>query len=109
VRGLSLSQSRLGRLVGGEVRTGLIIGLLLGAITTAPAVWIGFGDGRLAIAVALAPFFAGGFATSIGLLLPWVLGRLGSDPVYGSGPLPTILQDVLSLLIYFTVVQLIVL
>ena len=108
VRGLSLSHSRLGRLVGGEVRTGLIIGLVLGAITV-PAVWIGFGDGRLAIAVALALFFAGGVATSIGLLLPWVLGLLGSDPAHGSGPLATILQDVLSLLIYFTVVQLIVL
>ena len=108
VRGLSLSHSRLGRLVGGEVRTGLIIGLVLGAITV-PAVWIGFGDGRLAIAVALALFFAGGVATSIGLLLPWVLSRLGSDPAYGSGPLATILQDVLSLLVYFAVVQLIVL
>lgn len=108
VRGLSLSHSRLGRLVGGEVRTGLIIGLVLGAITI-PAVWVAFGDGRLAIAVALALFVAGGIATSIGLLLPWVLGRLGSDPAYGSGPLATILQDVLSLLVYFTVVQLIVL
>jgi magnesium transporter len=59
--------------------------------------------------VALALFFAGGVATSIRLLLSWVLGRLGSDPAHGSGPLATILQDVLSLLIYFTVVQLIVL
>jgi magnesium transporter len=108
VRGLSLSHSRLGRLVGGEVRTGLIIGLVLGAITI-PAVWIAFGDGRLAVAVALALFVAGGVATSIGILLPWVLGRLGSDPAYGSGPLATIIQDLLSLLVYFTVVQLIVL
>jgi magnesium transporter len=108
VRGLSLSHTRLGRLVGGEMRTGLIIGLVLGAITI-PAVWIAFGDGRLAIAVALALFFAGGVASTIGLLLPWVLGRLGSDPAYGSGPLATIIQDVLSLVVYFTVVQLIVL
>lgn len=107
VRGLSLSQARLGRLVGGELRTGLIIGLVLAAVTV-PAVWIAFGDGRLALAVALALFFAGGFASSIGLLLPWFLDRLGADPAYGSGPLATIIQDVLSLLVYFTVVGLIV-
>ena len=32
--------------------------------------------------------------------LPWLLGRLGTDPAYGSGPLATIVQDVLTLLIY---------
>jgi magnesium transporter len=26
-------------------------------------------------------------ATVLGLLLPWLLGRMGSDPTYGSGPL----------------------
>lgn len=32
---------------------------------------------------------------------PWGLTRLGLDPAYGSGPLATIVQDLLSLLIYF--------
>ncbi|OGA06043.1 MAG: hypothetical protein A3I00_02795 [Betaproteobacteria bacterium RIFCSPLOWO2_02_FULL_64_12] len=107
VRGLSLSHARLPQLVGGELRTGLLIGLVLGAITL-PMVWIAFGDVRLAIAVALALFCAGGVATTIGLALPWLLGRLGSDPAYGSGPLATIIQDVLSLLIYFFIVSAIV-
>lgn len=34
-------------------------------------------------------------------MLPWALQRLKLDPAYGSGPLATIVQDVLSLLIYF--------
>jgi magnesium transporter len=34
-------------------------------------------------------------------MLPWALARLGTDPAYGSGPLATILQDMLTLLIYF--------
>lgn len=104
VRGLSLSHTRLGRLVGGEVRTGLLIGLVLGAITF-PGIWLAFGDARLAAAVALALFCAGGVATTVGLLLPWLLGQLGKDPAYGSGPLATIVQDVLSLLIYFLTVS----
>jgi magnesium transporter len=46
---------------------------------------------------------ASSLATSIGLLLPWVFARLGYDPALGSGPLATVVQDVLSLLIYFLV------
>jgi magnesium transporter len=37
------------------------------------------------------------------LLLPWSLQRVGVDPAFGSGPLATIIQDVLSLLIYFAI------
>jgi magnesium transporter len=40
-------------------------------------------------------------ATTIGLLFPWLLHRMGQDPAFGSGPVATIVQDVLSLLIYF--------
>jgi len=44
--------------------------------------------------------------TSIGILLPWGLERHGGDPAFGSGPVATIIQDVLSLLIDFLMVQL---
>lgn len=104
VRGLSLSHARLGALVGGEVRTGILIGLVMGGLTF-PAVWLGFGDVRLALAVAGALICAGAIATSVGLLLPWLLGRIGSDPAYGSGPLSTIIQDLLTLLTYFAAVS----
>jgi Mg/Co/Ni transporter MgtE len=32
--------------------------------------------------------------------LPWVISRLGGDPAFGSGPLATVIQDLLSILIY---------
>jgi magnesium transporter len=108
VRGLSLSHARLAHLVGGELRTGLIIGVTLGALTF-PAVWLVFRDVALASAVALALVCAGAVASTIGLLLPWILQRLGTDPAYGSGPLATIIQDVLSLVIYFAIVSAMVL
>ncbi|HET7688044.1 MAG TPA: magnesium transporter [Candidatus Macondimonas sp.] len=107
VRGLSLSHAGLARLVGGELRTGLLIGLIMGVITF-PCVWLAFGDPSLALAVAVALFAAGGMATTVGLLLPWLLQRLGTDPAYGSGPLATVIQDVLSLLIYFAVASMLV-
>lgn len=108
VRGLSLSHARLSTLIGGELRTGVLIGLVLGGLTL-PAVWLAFGDWSLAFAVSGALVAAGGIATTIGLALPWLLGRLGSDPAYGSGPLATIVQDLLSLLTYFLIVSAVVL
>ena len=72
-------------------------------------VWFAFGEFRLAAAVALALAGASIVASVLGLLLPWLLARMGTDPAYGSGPLATIVQDILSLLIYFTCVSALVL
>jgi len=107
VRGLSFSNAPLHVLLAGELKAGLLMGLILGVLTL-PAVWAVFSDPRLAVAVALALFMAGGVATSIGLLLPWLLSQVGKDPAFGSGPVATIVQDVLSLFIYFTIISLLV-
>lgn len=109
VRGLSFNLVRsLTRLLGHELATGLLIGGALAAMSL-PAVWLAFGEIRLAAAVSLSIVAAGTAATTIGMLLPWVLSRFGMDPALGAGPLATIIQDVLSLLVYFTVVVLLVL
>jgi magnesium transporter len=99
VRGLSLSHAPMSSLVWGELRTGLLIGVAL-ALLAWPAVWLAFGDGWLATTVALSLVAAGTTATTIGLLFPWLLAHLGKDPALGSGPVATIAQDVLSLLVY---------
>jgi magnesium transporter len=108
VRGISLSRVSILSLVLSEIRTGLIIGSTLAVLAFFP-VWWWFDAPRLALAVALALLTAGVVATSVGILLPWLLSRLGRDPAFGSGPIATILQDVLSLLIYFAMISLLVL
>ena len=108
VRGLSLSHVGIGRLIGSELRTGMLIGVVL-ALLAFPMIWLVFGEPRLAAAVTLALAGASIVASVLGLMLPWLLARTGSDPAYGSGPLATIVQDVLSLLIYFACVSVIVL
>jgi magnesium transporter len=100
VRGLSLSRAPLRVLLRDEAGAGLIIGFAFGALAFLGVV-LAFGDLRLAAAVALAVLVAGGMATTVGLLFPWLLHRMGQDPAFGSGPVATIVQDVLSLLIYF--------
>jgi magnesium transporter len=105
VRGLSfLHAPSFSRLLVGEVSAGMIVGGTLGAVVL-PLVYLGFGDARLAAAVAMAVAVAASLATVCGLVFPWVLARLDKDPAFGSGPVATVLQDVLSLAIYFAVVQ----
>jgi magnesium transporter len=105
VRGLSISNVGIGHLLVGELCTGLLIGSTLGGMV-ALVLWAILQDGLLALAVGIALFAAGAIATAIGLLLPWAFQRTGFDPAYGSGPLATVTQDVLSLLVYFGCVSL---
>lgn len=107
VRRLSHGRLSLGKALAGEVGAGLLIGLALAALSF-PVIVAGFRDAHLALAVAAAIVVAGSVAASIGLLLPWALARAGTDPAFGSGPLATIIQDVLSLVIYFAVVRVLV-
>jgi magnesium transporter len=102
VRGLSLTDADLAPLLAGELGTGVLIGAALGALTY-PLVWLVFGSAALAATVAVALIVASSVATTIGFLLPWLFARLGYDPALGSGPVATVVQDVLSLLIYFLI------
>jgi magnesium transporter len=104
VRGLSLTQAGIGHLLAGELRTGMLIGAALGIIAF-PPVLLAFGNAALAAAVSTSIFIAGSIAAAIGIGLPWLLARRGIDPAYGSGPVATVIQDILSILVYFTVLR----
>jgi magnesium transporter len=103
VRYLSSGHAPLLRLVWGELLTGLLIGLSLSLIVF-PSTLAVFGDVRLATAVTVAVAVAGLVASTVGLIFPWALSWLGKDPAFGSGPVATVIQDVLSLLIYFAAI-----
>lgn len=102
VRGLSQKHRPLGTILFGEMLTGALIGLVLGIIAGL-GVHLAFGDMTIAIGVGLSLFAAGSMASTLGLLLPWGLSRVGVDPAFGSGPIATIIQDVLTILVYFLV------
>jgi magnesium transporter len=100
VRGLSTSRMTLLELARSELFTGMLIGLILAALSF-PMIVLTLGDSRLALAVCVALVIASTLSTTIGLLLPWTLTKAGIDPAYGSGPIATILQDLVSLSAYF--------
>ncbi len=94
------------KIIGREQMTGLLIGLIL-ALITAPIVWWRWGDPSIALIVSLSLLTACTIAATIAVLLPWFFSKLNVDPAFGSGPLATVIQDLLSLLIYFYIAILI--
>ncbi|MGD9600751.1 MAG: magnesium transporter [Gammaproteobacteria bacterium] len=104
VRRLSLTRTGIAQLLGSEARTGALIGSAIGALAFAMS-YLAFGDARLAAAVGVSILVAGAIAATLGLAIPWLLASCGVDPAFGSGPVATVLQDVLSILVYFAVLQ----
>jgi magnesium transporter len=105
IRGLSVGVG-IGGVVGREAVTGLLVGLLLAAAMLPTVSWL-WHDVALAAAVSLAVLAASTVATMVALALPYLLHRLGTDPAFGSGPLATVVEDLLSILLYLAAVRLI--
>jgi magnesium transporter len=101
IRGLSVGVP-IGDVVVREVLTGLLIGLALALAFVPVALWR-WGQPDIVLAVALSLLAACSIATVIATSLPWLLQRLGLDPAFGSGPLATVIQDLLSILLYFLI------
>ena len=101
VRGLSLGVP-MRRMVRREILAGLVIGLALAAFA-GPIVWWQWGNPHLALAVTLSVFAASSTASAAAMLLPWIFDTLEVDPAFGSGPLATVIQDLLSIWTYLFV------
>ena len=66
----------------------------------APAAGDGGPPRRSSLARLAAQFAACAIANVIAMALPLALHRLGIDPAFGSGPLATVIQDLLSIVVY---------
>jgi magnesium transporter len=106
IRGMALGVG-IRSIVARELATGLVIGVLLGSafFVFVLAAW---NDERVALAVAISLAISCSVATIVAMALPYGLARLGRDPAFGSGPLATVIQDLLSIAAYFAVALLIV-
>jgi magnesium transporter len=107
VRGLSIGVD-IRRVIWLELLTGLGIGLALALVAT-PYVWWRWEDTEVALSVGLSIFAACSIASLVALLLPWLFTRSRIDPAFGSGPLATVIQDLLSVLLYFAIVSVVLL
>jgi magnesium transporter len=106
VRGLSVGVALL-RMFGRELLAGVAIGAVL-ALAGGLLVWWRWGNPDVALCVGLALFGACSSSTLIAMLLPWLFDAMGADPAFASGPLATVVQDLLSILVYFGIASAIV-
>ncbi len=102
------------RVIRRELATGLVLGIVLGAIgllriTLWHAVTGIYGEHYLLVAMTVFGSLIGvvTFGTMAGSLLPFILRRLGFDPGSASAPFVATLVDVTGLVIYFSVAGLI--
>jgi magnesium transporter len=101
IRGLSVGIS-IERVFRRELVTGVLIGSVLAALLFPMVLWR-WERADVAIAVSLALLAACSIASSVAMILPWTLRFFRQDPAFAAGPLATVIQDLLSLIIYFLV------
>lgn len=101
IRGFSVGVA-MGQVLRREVASGVVLSLVVSAAFL-PVAAIGWGDSNVAIGVALALFASSLVSTLVAIVIPLGFQRLGKDPAFGSGPLATVLQDLLTIALYFAI------
>lgn len=101
IRGLSLGVP-IRQVLGRELLTGVLVGATV-AVAFYPLAVLAWGNAQVALAAAVSLLAACSTATVVAMALPYLFTRMGRDPAYGSGPLGTVVQDLLSIIIYFTI------
>lgn len=102
VRALAYGQVSLGSQLLRESAVGLLIGGTIGVLAGA-AFLLWDGRARIAAVIAMTLALTAVVATLVASVLPLSLARLGVDPALASGPVATVLQDILSVTIYLTI------
>ncbi|BDU05974.1 magnesium transporter [Nocardia cyriacigeorgica] len=100
IRGMSVGVG-VRSIVWREAVTGVLIGALIAAAAY-PATLLFWGVPAVSLAVALSLLAACSVAAAVAMVLPWLLSKFGVDPAFGSGPVATVVQDVLSILVYLS-------
>jgi magnesium transporter len=109
IRALAVRDIRhrdLFRVLWREVRTGLLLGALLGLVAFGWALLWRVGI-ELAVTVGITVATICVWANTVAALVPLIASRIGIDPTNVSGPLMTTLIDGTGLIIYFTLAALI--
>lgn len=106
VRGISIgyiSISHSALTIFRELQTALIMGITCGVIMAGVAsVWMGK-NLFLGLVVGISVFFAMSISATLGVLFPIIFKRLKIDPAIASGPLITMINDIIGLVLYLSI------
>lgn len=107
IRSFALGEIRLRdawRVLAREATTGVVVGLLIGAVAFGRALLWG-ASMPLAVTVSVTVITICTWSTTVGSLIPLAAERLGIDPTVLSAPLITTLVDATGLIIYFRIAK----
>lgn len=89
-----------------ELFTGTLLGALFGLLLSAISyIWIK--SPQLSLIIILTMIANASISTLISALIPWGLSKLKKDPALAAGPFAIVIQDMTSLLVYFSIASLI--
>lgn len=89
-----------------EFLVGIFLGVILGVVIGFFAkLWLG--SNEIAFTVGLAMFINIAVAPIIALVVPEILFKERRDPALGAGPLKTVIQDIISIVIYLFIASLV--
>ncbi len=103
IRVIALRKVSIGQYLIKEFAVDIMLGLLLGTIIAVFGLFWGKGGGIIAVVVGMAMAINVVIAGAVAILISWVLKATKRDPALGAGPFATVVQDILSLLVYFLV------
>ncbi len=107
-RDLRTGKAKFSSYIHKEFILGIIFGLIFGIFSGIISfVWLK--NDLLTLSISLATFIAIATAPLVALMVTQVFQRIHEDPAAGSGPIATVIQDMISILIYGTVCSLIIL
>lgn len=85
-----------------EILAGTLIGSLLGSVMFL-IVLLWHKSFHVALTIGISMVLTIIVATTVAVSITWILNKLKKDPAIAGGPYATVIQDILSLLIYFSV------
>jgi len=104
IRNMVLNNNiNIGKYLFREMRISVLIALVLASSLFAISMLLFNAPYFIALILASSLFVAIFTAVLVGVFMPYILKKLGKDPAVSSGPFATILRDILSLVIYFTI------
>lgn len=108
VRNLAKFKDNFYKYLFKESLIGLCLGGIFGVVTGVFA-YLWLNSLSTALTVALAMFVNVAVSPIVALIVPEILFKEHADPALGGGPFTTVLQDIISLTIYFLIASLIIL
>lgn len=107
-RALKIGKVKFAKFFWKESVLGIIFGVIFGAVSgIITLLWLK--NSLLAVSVSLATLIAIATAPLVALLVTHIFQTIRRDPAAGSGPITTVIQDMISVVIYGVVCSLIIL